>query len=55
MGACPEMHLLFRAAKWLGVAPWELAAQSQAWTDWTLIEMRLDGLRARGSGDGDAG
>ena len=29
MGNCPEMHHLYRAAKWLGVAPWELAAQSE--------------------------
>lgn len=34
--------MLFRAAKWLGVAPWELAETSQVWVEWTMIEMQVE-------------
>lgn len=34
MGECPEWYALFRASKYLGVAPWDLAAQPKAWQAW---------------------
>jgi len=36
MGACPEWYPLLRAARYLGVAPWDLAEQSLAWQEWAL-------------------
>jgi hypothetical protein len=36
MGAVPEYVPLIRAAKYLGVAPWELAERPAAWRDWAL-------------------
>jgi hypothetical protein len=53
MGSCPDFHLLFRAAKFLGVPPWELAAQSQAWLEWTLIEMQMETVRPKWGQDED--
>jgi hypothetical protein len=53
MGSCPDFHLLFRAAKFLGVPPWELAAQSQAWLEWTLIEMQMETVRPKWGLDED--
>jgi hypothetical protein len=36
MGEPPEWYLLIRAAKYLGVAPWELAGRPAIWRDWAL-------------------
>jgi hypothetical protein len=36
MGSCPHWYGLIRAAKYLGVAPWDLAAQPVTWMDWAL-------------------
>jgi uncharacterized protein Usg len=35
-GACPEWYPLIRAARYLGVPPWELAEQSYVWQEWAL-------------------
>ncbi len=32
-----EPYLLVRAARHLGVAPWDLAAQPVFWRDWALL------------------
>lgn len=32
----PDEYLLIRAARFLKVAPWELAKQPKAWMDWAL-------------------
>lgn len=37
MGALPEWYTLIRAARYLQVAPWELAAQPNQWLDYALI------------------
>ena len=34
MGECPEWYDVIRAAKYLGVAPWELLAQPIHWRQW---------------------
>lgn len=36
MGALPDWYILLRAARYLQVAPWELAAQPSAWMEWAL-------------------
>lgn len=38
----PE-YILIRAARYLGVAPWELARQDARWTAWALF---VEGLEA---------
>jgi hypothetical protein len=43
-GALPEELGLFRAARFLGVAPWELAAQSEYWLRWAEVAMRAPEL-----------
>jgi hypothetical protein len=37
MGALPEWYSLLRAARYLQVAPWELAARPVQWMDYALI------------------
>lgn len=39
---CPDWYPLIKAAKYLGVDPWELAARSQAWTNWALAAMTAE-------------
>lgn len=34
MGELPSWYLLLRAARYLGVAPWELADQPVVWARW---------------------
>lgn len=36
MGALPDWYPLIRAARYLGVAPWELLDQSSLWLRWAL-------------------
>jgi len=36
MGACPEWYPLLKAARYLGVAPWELNQQPRMWLEWAL-------------------
>lgn len=36
MGRCPDWYRLVRAARYLGVAPWELAGQPSVWMEWAL-------------------
>lgn len=33
MGECPSWYRLIRAAKYLGVAPWDLASQPHTWVN----------------------
>lgn len=42
---------LVMAAKWMGVAPWELVQQPLAWLEWieTAMEMERAAINARGS------
>lgn len=37
MGAVPEYYPLIRAARYLGVPPWELLDQPAVWMEWALI------------------
>lgn len=37
VGEPPEWYLLIRAARYLGVPPWELATRSTIWRDWALV------------------
>lgn len=34
MGACPGWYALIRAARYLGVPPWELYEQPLCWQQW---------------------
>lgn len=36
MGACPEWYPLLKAARYLGVAPWELMNRPRMWFEWAL-------------------
>ncbi len=36
MGECPDWYLLFKAARYLGVAPWELENQHPLWLEWAV-------------------
>lgn len=45
-GDLPDEYLLIRAARYLGVAPWELARQPLCWTHWGLT-FELADRRAR--------
>lgn len=36
MGTCPEWYPLLKAARYLGVAPWELLEQPRMWFEWAL-------------------
>lgn len=42
MGECPEYVSLFQTAKYLGVAPWELAKQSVWWHNKALVIMQAE-------------
>jgi hypothetical protein len=49
MGYIPETYRLFRAAKYIGVSPWELSEQSVFWMNHALeyenIENRASAKR----------
>lgn len=46
MGAVPDWYATIRAAKYLGVAPWELTEREIVWQDWALIaESAEEGAR----------
>ena len=42
LGAMPEDYPLFKAAQWLGVAPWELMKQSFYWKERALLFMSAE-------------
>lgn len=35
-GPLPDWYVLIRAARYLGVTPWELDAQPTIWREWAL-------------------
>jgi len=37
MGECPDWYPLLKAARYMGVAPWELAERPIAWQEWALM------------------
>jgi len=41
-GRCPEYFGLFQAAKYMNVAPWELAKQSIWWQNKALVIMQAE-------------
>lgn len=51
MGEIPEWYYVIRAARYLGVPPWELMEQPKYWLDWALesesAENEAQGIRAR--------
>lgn len=42
MGEMHDWYVLIRAAKYLGVAPWELAEKPIAWMNWALAAEDID-------------
>ena len=42
MGECPDWFPLIRAARYLGVPPWELAAMPVCWRNWALIAQDVE-------------
>ena len=43
MGEVPEWYELFVAAKYLGVAPWELLDQPVYWKEWAIAASSAEG------------
>lgn len=43
VGALPDWYVVVRAAKYLGVPPWELAEKPTYWLEWALTAMGIDG------------
>lgn len=43
MGALPDWYPLLRAARYLGVAPWDLLRQPTVWVTWALTSERVEG------------
>ena len=41
-GDLPDWYMLLRAARYLGVAPWDLAAQPAHWFQWALQAERAE-------------
>ncbi len=37
VGRVPEWYMLVRAAKYLGVAPWEMLDRPTYWMEWALM------------------
>lgn len=46
MGKCPEDYNLFKAAQYLGVAPWELLEQSIWWQERAIMFMNTEAQAA---------
>lgn len=46
MGRCPDWYPLLQAARYLGVAPWELAERPSVWRDWALMAMEAENYAA---------
>ncbi len=46
-GEAPEWYTVMRAAKYLGVAPWELLEQNVGWTNAALVAMDAEAKAAR--------
>lgn len=42
MDYCPDWYPLIQAAKYLGVPPWDLAAQPVIWRNWAFASMRAE-------------
>ncbi len=42
MGAVPEWYVYMQAAKYLGVAPWELMEQSVYWRNKAIIALSAE-------------
>lgn len=36
MGSIPDWYPLVSAARWMGVAPWDLLRQPATWMEWAL-------------------
>lgn len=36
MGSLPQWYMQIRAARYLGVAPWDLVLRPLVWTEWAL-------------------
>lgn len=46
MGEAPDWYLVLKVAKWLGVAPWDLARQPVAWFRMAMAAMTFEAQRA---------
>lgn len=42
MGHCPEWYSHLKAAKYLGVAPWDLLEQPVHWREWAIQAERAE-------------
>jgi len=54
VGACPPWYPLLRAARYLGVPPWELARQPVTWQRWALAAEEAEGAAARAARERNA-
>lgn len=44
MGHIPDWYVIIKASRYLGVPPWELNEQCEAWLDWALDAMNAEVL-----------
>lgn len=50
MGELPAWYNLMRAAKWMGVSPWDLLEAPLIWQDWALEAQAAEaGAEAQGA------
>lgn len=42
-GECPDWYAIMQAARYLGVAPWDLIEQPTFWLDKALVAMEVEG------------
>jgi hypothetical protein len=42
LGKCPDWYITITAAKYLGVAPWDLIKQPYHWTDWAIESQQAE-------------
>lgn len=45
-GVLPDWYVVIRAARYLGVAPWDLVPQSSLWLGWALASERAENAAA---------
>lgn len=55
IGPPPRWVQVILAAKWMGVAPWDLGEREDEWTEWAQCLMDLEAQRAQAQTSGKGG
>lgn len=51
MGEVPVAYRLIKAARWLGVAPWDLAREPIYWREWIYTAMEAEAVIAEAAAE----